>query len=257
MIPKYIHIFWDDLKNIPFIVKKCIQNIKYKNPDFKVFLYSKKDIPFKLYKNTYAQYLSDIFRLYILYIKGGIYLDASTLCVNSLDCVFDFNDNRLQGYETPWGGLNMENSILSVAPYNKFVYYWLKECLLVNNVGPKIYLKYYKKYINIELKKHLPYLVNFVAYNVASFKLFNNKFKENDYIKLLIKSSDINGPIYYIDYNNRNLQKSVYYLLNSEKLVNQNCIIKFRKDERNLINQKIKEKKFNKNSFIIKLLNIL
>lgn len=256
MIPKYIHIFWDNLENIPFIVKKCIKNIKEKNKDFKVILYSEKDLPFELYKNTYKPFISDIFRLYILYKKGGVYLDASVLCINNIKCVFDLNDNRLQGYETPWGGMNIENPIMCCAPKNMFVYKWLKQCLLVNKTGTKKYIEINKKYINTELEKHLPYLVNFLAYNVAFIKMFDFKTRENKYIKLLSKSIDINGPLYHMIINDKNTEKAVNYLLYSEHLINQNCLIKLRSGERRLVSKMIREKKYNKKSFIIKLLKI-
>ena len=56
--------------------------------------------------------------LYILYLKGGIYLDASIICIQSVTCAFDLNDPRLQGYEYPTGGLNMENYAMAVEKNN-------------------------------------------------------------------------------------------------------------------------------------------
>ena len=82
---------------------------------------------------------------------------------------------------------------------------------------------------------------------------------ENKYMKLLILSSDVNGPLYYLKMfkeNNKkaNSLKSVNYLLNQEKLPYQNCIIKLRGEERKLMDKLIKQKKYNKKSIIIKLL---
>ena len=48
MIPKIIHLYWHDKKKLPYIVKKCIKNIKEKNKDFTVKLYDKKFIMSKL-----------------------------------------------------------------------------------------------------------------------------------------------------------------------------------------------------------------
>ena len=254
MIPKIIHIFWNDLKHIPEVVKLLIQNIKLKNPDFKVILYGENDIPFPIYKKVMPQYLSDIFRLYILYVKGGVYLDASIICVQSITCAFDLNDPRLQGYEYPNGGLNMENYAMAVEKNNKFVLEWLKECLEVNKLGAKAYVKKNKKYVNPELQKQLPYLANFLAYSVASYHLFQKKVKENNYIKLNIKSIDENGPLYYFINHHKNSNKAVEYLLNAPKLLHQNCFIKLRGSERKILEEKIKQKKYNLNSFIIKQL---
>ena len=261
MIPKIIHLYWHDKKKLPYIVKKCIKNIKEKNKDFTVKLYDKKFIMSKLtnIKDGYEQFISDIFRLYILYFEGGVYLDSSILCLNNIECMFDFNLNKLQGYETPWGGLNIENYCMCSNKGNKLVYYWLIECIVANNVSFKVYKKYYEHLASEKLKRFLPYLTNFLAYNVACKKLFGKIVNENEYMKLLIKSSDINGPLYYLKmFKENNIKanslKSVNYLLNQEKLPYQNCIIKLRGEERKLMNKLILEKKYNKNSLIIKLL---
>ena len=261
MIPKIIHLYWHDKNELPFIVKKCIKNIKEKNKDFIVKLYDKKFIMDKLknIKNGYEQFISDIFRLYILYVEGGVYLDSSIICLNNIECIFNFKLDKLQGYETPWGGLNIENYCMCANKGNKLVYYWLKECLIANNVGFKVYKNYYIHLASEKLKRFLPYLTNFLAYNVACKKLFGKMVNENKYMKLLILASDINGPLYYLkmfkeDNKPPDSLKSVKYLLNQEKLPYQNCIIKLRGEERKLMNKLIKKKKYNKKSLIIKLL---
>ena len=80
---------------------------KEKNKDFIVKLYDKKFIMSKLknIKDGYEQFISDIFRLYILYVEGGVYLDSSIICLNNIKCIFNFKLDKLQGYETPWGDL--------------------------------------------------------------------------------------------------------------------------------------------------------
>lgn len=253
MIPKIIHIFWDDLENIPYITQKCIENIKRQNPNFIVKLYDKKFImdKLKIRNDTYEAFVSDIFRLYILYKTGGIYLDASIILLKKIDCVFDLNDNRLQGYETPWGGYNIENYCMCCSKNNKVVKYWLKECLIANRIGFKNYVKFFGIYSSNGLKKMLPYLTNFVAYSVACNKLFGGNLKENKFLKLLQKSNQKNGPLYYLKINNKNSKRAVQYLLNSKKLINQNCIIKLRGSERELMDKMIIKKKYNKNALVI------
>ena len=256
MIPKIIHLFWDNLDNIPFIIQKCIENIKRKNPEFSVKLYDKNFIMDKLniYKGTYEPFISDIFRLYILYKEGGIYLDASIILLNSINCVFNLNDDKLQGYETPSGDYNIENYCMCCCKNNELIKMWLKECLVANRVGFKNYVKKYKDYGSDGLKKWLPYLTNFLAYSVACNKLFGNIEKENKYVKLMKKSNEENGPLYYLIINDKNSKKAVYYLLHSKKLKNQNCIIKLRGDERKIMEKMILEKKYNKNAEVIQKL---
>ena len=253
MIPKKIHIFWHDLDTIPFIVHKCIDNIKKINYDFDVKIYSMKDLPFKINKNVIPEYKSDIFRLYILYKEGGIYIDASSIFLKNIKEFIDLNDNRLQGYETPFGGKNIENWFLAVPPKNKIIYNWLIQVLLVQKVGIDNYIKYNKKYINDELKNYLPYLVNFLAYNVVCYKLFNKKYNKK-YINLIGLAQEKKNPLYYLKINKWNVKKAIQYLLTNKKF-KQN-FIKLRGPETRLFIKSIDNHNYNKNSYLIQLLNI-
>ena len=256
MIPKKIHIFWHDLNEIPTIVEKLIINIKKINYDFNVKVYSLKDFPFPYNKNILPQYLSDIFRLYILYKEGGIYIDASCIFFKNLKDFIDLNDNRLQFY-TNLKGHTIENWFLVSPPKTKLIYNWLKEVLLVQSVGIDKYIKYYKKFSNPYLNKYLPYLVNFLAFNVAYYKLENKNSKlitSNKYIKNLGLAGDEYNPLYYLKINNWNKKKAIHYLLNNNNF--KENFIKLRGPERKLFINSIINHNYNKNSPIIQLLNI-
>lgn len=256
MIPKKIHIYWNDLNNIPPLIKKCIQNIKKINYDFNVKIYSKKDIPFKLPLNTIPQYESDIFRLYILYKEGGIYIDASCLFIRNLKEFIDLNDKRLQLY-TQFKGNSIENWFLVSPPQTKLIYEWLKQELLIIQVGKEKYIQYYKSFSNYYLTKHLPYLINFLAFNVAYYKLTNIKhnFESSQLIKNLGLASDINNPLEYLKRFQWNSKKAIYELFNNENIENIHNFIKLRQEDRKNILEFIQKKNYNNNSFLYLLLN--
>ena len=256
MIPKKIHLFWHDLDTIPFIVHKFTENIKKINYDFDVKIYSMKDFPFKINKNVIPEYISDIFRLYILYKEGGIYIDASSIFLKNIKEFIDLNDNRLQLY-TNLKGYIIENWFLVSPPKNKIIYNWLIQVLLVQNVVINKYIKYYKKFSNPYLNKELPYLVNFLAFNVAYNKLQNKNNKiinSNNYIKNLGLAGNDYNPLYYLKMNNWNRKKAIKYLLTNKKF--KENFIKLRGPERRLFIKSIDNHNYNKNSYLIQLLNI-
>jgi hypothetical protein len=257
MIPKKIHIYWNDLNNIPPLIKKCIENIKKVNYDFNVKIYSKKDIPFKLPLNIIPQYESDIFRLYILYKEGGIYIDASCLFKRNLKYFIDLSDNRLQLY-TQFKGSSIENWFLVSPSKTKLIYEWLKQELLITKIGREKYIQYYKSFSNNYLNKQLPYLVNFLAFHVSYYKLTNikNNFESSKLIKNLGLASDINNPLEYLKRFQWNSKKAIYELLNNVNINNIDNFIKLRNEDRKNVVEFIQKNNFQTNSFLYKLLKI-
>lgn len=93
MIPKIIHACWFGDKSLPDIYKKYIESWKKYNPDFEIKIWYEKDC-IELFKGSeYADYciknkkyafLSDVFRLKVLYEYGGIYMDTDVECLKSL-----------------------------------------------------------------------------------------------------------------------------------------------------------------------------
>lgn len=151
-IPKIIWIYWEN--SIPEFIALCIKNIKTQNPNYTVMLlnhdnyktYSRLD--FDDYPNTTPQLKSDLLRLDLLYIYGGIWLDASTLIYNNLDWIENFckkNKTNSFGY---YRALNttitdypvIESWILATYKNNIFFQAWLDELKLAITITPKKYI---------------------------------------------------------------------------------------------------------------------
>ncbi len=93
-IPRRIWILWyQGLSEAPFIVKKCITSWKNENPNWDVIVLDKENLndyiddvlpPEKIEKLTFTK-RSDLFRLQLLTKFGGVWADATTLCMKPLD----------------------------------------------------------------------------------------------------------------------------------------------------------------------------
>tara|TARA_Y100000389_G_C17445970_1_gene511620 strand:+ start:1259 stop:2146 length:888 start_codon:yes stop_codon:yes gene_type:complete len=92
-IPKIIWTFWDGEPSE--LVKKCIRTWKRHNPDFEVIVLDKENVKTylpdleidKLKHVDGIAHLSDIIRVHILALYGGIWSDASILCTKPYDWI--------------------------------------------------------------------------------------------------------------------------------------------------------------------------
>lgn len=116
------------LPKLPKYIQFCQSQIKKLYPNCQYYLYSGEEIE-KIIRdnfpkniiNSYHQlkpyaYKSDLARYCLLYLYGGLYIDISLLCVNSLDLknknFFAFRD--LSELSDPWWAVN--NSIIYSKP---------------------------------------------------------------------------------------------------------------------------------------------
>jgi hypothetical protein len=93
-IPKIIWAFWDS-KEMPEVVKICINNWKELHPDFEINILNNETIHtflpnFPKLKDFNPVFKSDLLRLSLLKEYGGIYLDASVFLNQRLDQYISF-----------------------------------------------------------------------------------------------------------------------------------------------------------------------
>ena len=96
MIPKKIHYIWVWWKEMPDIVKKCIESWKKLLPDYELCLWNESNFDFS--KNEFAKwayeakkwaFVSDFIRIWVLYHEWWIYLDTDVEVIKSLDWFLD------------------------------------------------------------------------------------------------------------------------------------------------------------------------
>lgn len=227
-----IWCYWSQGENnLPEFPRICLNNWKniLSKKNFKINLISKKkflDLQNELDENflnkfTYQQQ-SDIVRLYLLYIYGGIWMDITTILQKDLSWVIDKFEN---GYEQVGFYVNypflkkthylLESWFIAVKnPYNKIILLWkntfiniLKESLNTGKINKsKIWLNTNKESIPFFLHEYL-------SIHVANLWCVQNNQEYNKYYNssiflynanktaLINPSLDIKSVLFGIGYN--------------------------------------------------------
>lgn len=106
MIPKIVYQTWYQKKNIPTAYQKIINHNKKLNPEYRFILYDDWDLK-RLFERApatirdayfrinphYGPARADLFRYYIIYLNGGIYLDIKIRCKKPFR-QYIFNDDH-------------------------------------------------------------------------------------------------------------------------------------------------------------------
>jgi len=122
MIPKIVYQTWFSKYDIPDTYLQIINHNKNLNPEYDFIIYDDLDLdhlfqdaPLNI-KNAYLRInphygpaRSDLFRYYIIYIKGGIYLDIKIKCLRPFREFIEENTECLLSY---WEGLYYNRDIL-------------------------------------------------------------------------------------------------------------------------------------------------
>jgi mannosyltransferase OCH1-like enzyme len=263
MIPKIIYQTWYDKKNIPIEYTKIIQHNKNLNPDFTFILYDDQDLE-QLFHNEndfiktayfrinphYGPSRSDLFRYYIIYTNGGIYLDIKIKCKIPFDHYITNNNTLLVSY---WEGLYYNKNILNnqkgelqnwhiISNKNNII---LKKVFFeiihfINNLsiidcqtikgklgvlyttGPIIYTQIIEKnmeYVKIfDSRNYLDYGTSFFGINIHNYTHYSNLNEPiflNKYISIpiiIFKHYNFNHPGIYIFYDFILLNDPIYLL---------------------------------------------
>ena len=98
MIPKIVHLTWktkDILDSDSPIIVNGARKLVDMNPDWKVTVYDDNEVnsylkdvldasDYKLIQDKHIVQKSDIWRLFKIYLEGGMYMDIDRLCNKSL-----------------------------------------------------------------------------------------------------------------------------------------------------------------------------
>ena len=127
MIPKIIHLCWLSGDEYPPLIKKCVESIYAKLPDYEIKIWTKENFDidsvlwvkqaFEAKKYAFA---ADYIRFWSLFNYGGIYLDSDVEVLKSFD---DFLDCKsFTGFEY----LNIPEAAVVGAEKGTE---WVKDCL--------------------------------------------------------------------------------------------------------------------------------
>ncbi len=94
LVPRKIWIYWHQgMSEAPFVVRKCIESWVKENPGWEVNFLDKDNLGEYVVLNLREEKLvnlplphqSDLVRLQLLSKYGGVWADATTLCMRPLD----------------------------------------------------------------------------------------------------------------------------------------------------------------------------
>lgn len=138
---KQIWTYWSpsDHASDNIFVDRCIESWKQWNPEYKVHILSKDnyrdyiddDISAIRHSHDSEARFSDYLRLLVLAKYGGIWIDASIICQQSLNPVFDFLEDQYEcvGFSAPFHSQVLESWFIACNPGSPFIQKWCKEFL--------------------------------------------------------------------------------------------------------------------------------
>jgi hypothetical protein len=202
MIPKIIWTYWHT-ENLPLLIEKCIQTWKFHNPDYKIHVlnennfmeYCKYDIKsHRHYDSTKQALIADMIRLDLLVNHGGIWMDASIICLKPIkfkdttSCFMYYSPNKTLFMYNKYPII--ENWFIASSKHNKFIISWFNEFVLKMNKYSSI-IKYKLSNHDGLLNEYIsPY---FAAYSAAQATL--RKFDESGKNpNIVLKNAFEDGP---------------------------------------------------------------
>lgn len=129
---KKIHYIWLGRGVKPNIMDICINSWRERLPDYEIIEWNEDNLNFykeieenrflkKCYENKLWAFLSDYFRVKVLYEQGGIYLDSDMQVIKELDCFLE--DKVFLGMEDED---QISAGIIGAEKNNPFIYEVLK-----------------------------------------------------------------------------------------------------------------------------------
>lgn len=153
-IPKQVFMCWSTL-NLPTKMREAVNRNKELNPDFTFYLYDdnmcrefiekyfENDVLYAFNKLIPGAYKADLWRLCILFIKGGIYIDIKYQCINgfTFSNVIDKEYLTLDIPSLYWSDKmhGIYNAFMVCRPNNIFL--WKCITKIVENVNNEYYGK--------------------------------------------------------------------------------------------------------------------
>ena len=146
IIPLKIFQTWHT-KNLPPKMKECVENLKSQNPSFEHFLFDDEECKNFIEKNFSIDvlnaynnlipgaYKADLWRLCVLYINGGIYIDIKLSCINGFKLIELTENNHL--VRDRIGPLSIYNALMVCEKNHPFLIESINK--IISNVKNKNY----------------------------------------------------------------------------------------------------------------------
>ncbi|OTG67353.1 glycosyltransferase family 32 protein [Acinetobacter silvestris] len=206
-IPKKIWIYWEG--DFPVFVEKCIENIKRINSNYEVNILNPQnvnqysDINFAALKSATPQQKADLLRFNLIYLHGGIWLDASIIVYENLDWIQTLLSEKKTDSFAFYRKKNttntqypvLENWLLASVANNPFFKAWFEELYRAIEQGPKKYINTIKQtdVNHADIFQQIGRLEYLVAY-VACQKVMRTSF-----LSITLINCDENAFFYQVN----------------------------------------------------------
>lgn len=213
-IPQTIYTYWND-ENVPELVQKCIKSWRKYNPNYKIIIINRLnykqhcdiDDLTKLKHNDSFARESDFIRLATLSKNGGIWMDATIVCMAPLPKTKQFFGYYLEGFTKMPHFPVIESWFFACSQNCEFVKAWKEEFFSINDYDT------IDNYITAVKQKNI-FIdgiegADYLCIHVAAQKVLqeNPNFKKN---MTLLKAED--GPYKYLSENKWNIKDSFDWL---------------------------------------------
>jgi len=164
---KTLYILWfQGFNNAPQITKKCVQSWKFYNPDWNIILIDNSNLKNYIQLENYVDIinnrldkigptaLSDVVRLILLSLYGGLWVDATTFCNKPLnDWLPDYINNGFFAFNKPGPDRLLSTWFIYSEKDNYITNIWLKSVVnyFKNHFKPHTY--YWVHYLFGDLYK--------------------------------------------------------------------------------------------------------
>lgn len=140
MIPKTIWCLWfQGWQNAPDLVKACRASWQRLNPGWTIHYLTREtfaqhveltpDLESLISKNLPMEALSNVIRLELLNLHGGVWVDATAYCLRSLDgWIHAAASEGFFAFDRPGSDRMLANWFLAAAPGSPIVGTWLRDC---------------------------------------------------------------------------------------------------------------------------------
>lgn len=141
-VPRVLYTYWEGPETT--LITLCLQSMARQNPGWKVVVANRstceaicgRRCPPAMH-NWKQPLVADWFRIQCLAAHGGVWLDASCLCLRPLETWVDMRDSAaIQGFDAPIKKRGiLENWALACAPGCLFAKAWAEEMHLCASLG--------------------------------------------------------------------------------------------------------------------------
>lgn len=201
-IPKQIYLFWNG--PIPVVVECCIRRIRALHDTWTVHVLTKASESVEGFEALSVQWKSDWARMCAMQ-QGGVWLDASCICTQSVDHWVDMMSDEVQGFSAPFASDSLENWAFAAPPGHPLMARWKQ----IFGEAIRIGFTKFKSSVPSYIRKHeiferMPYLTMHACYLMAA----------EETGRRAVLTPSCNGPFRYLcerDWDSRRAVKALMH----------------------------------------------